>query len=176
MNKKLRLLVADKCNRNCPKCCNKLYDLDKLPIVTNYDQYDEIIFTGGEPMLNPDFLMGVIDGARTIRPGATLYLQTAKVDEYYKAAQVLDRLNGMTVTLHESADINHLVMFNKFIPDSFRRDKSLRVSVSSKMIKESWWDYKKLNHLQGWEIKFFEFEDECPVPEGEDFKRIKCLM
>jgi molybdenum cofactor biosynthesis enzyme MoaA len=43
--KKLRLLVTSECNRSCSGCCNKEWDLDKLPVCESYKDYDEIYLT-----------------------------------------------------------------------------------------------------------------------------------
>lgn len=50
MNKKLRLLVTDKCPNKCPLCCNNQFDLEKIPVVERWD-YDEISITGVEPLM-----------------------------------------------------------------------------------------------------------------------------
>ena len=48
-NKKLRLLVTEKCHNKCPMCCNNQFDIEKIPVVDRFD-YDEISITGGEPL------------------------------------------------------------------------------------------------------------------------------
>lgn len=48
-NKKLRLLVTEKCHNKCPMCCNNKFDIEKIPVVDRFD-YDEISITGGEPL------------------------------------------------------------------------------------------------------------------------------
>ena len=48
---KLRLLLLDDCNRNCPGCCNRDWDLQALPLCQDYTPYRLIMLTGGEPML-----------------------------------------------------------------------------------------------------------------------------
>ena len=40
--KKLRLLVTKNCDRSCPGCCNKDWNLDKLPNATHLN-YDEMV-------------------------------------------------------------------------------------------------------------------------------------
>lgn len=81
-NKKLRLLVTKECHNNCPKCCNKLYDLDSIPIIDRFD-YDEVCITGGEPMLD---LPKVVKIAEMFKTAATVlgkevkvYLYTARI-------------------------------------------------------------------------------------------------
>lgn len=31
------LYITHKCGHNCPLCCNRLYDIDKLPVITVED-------------------------------------------------------------------------------------------------------------------------------------------
>ncbi len=63
MNKKLRLLVTTRCPNKCPMCCNNLWDFDKLPIVDRWN-YEEIMITGGEPLLFGDELPILISSIR----------------------------------------------------------------------------------------------------------------
>lgn len=51
--KVLHLLTTSLCNRDCPFCCNKQYDLNSIPYVSDEDikQCDTICITGGEPIL-----------------------------------------------------------------------------------------------------------------------------
>lgn len=62
--KKLRLLLFKECHRGCEGCCNKDWDLKSLLKADNFLPYDEILLTGGEPMLDP---LLVIDAAERIR-------------------------------------------------------------------------------------------------------------
>ena len=50
MNKKLRLPVTTSCPDKCPMCCNNSWDFSKLPVVDRWN-YDEIMITGGKPLL-----------------------------------------------------------------------------------------------------------------------------
>ena len=45
---KLRLLVTEKCDRNCGGCCNKSFDLKNLPIFNIGDSHNfkSIMITG----------------------------------------------------------------------------------------------------------------------------------
>lgn len=78
-NKKLRLLLFEKCNRNCKGCCNKQWDLSKLPIENDFTGYKLIILTGGEPLLEPDLVKNVIRMIRN-KTDAKIILYTAKIN------------------------------------------------------------------------------------------------
>ena len=111
MKNKLRLLVTRKCNRSCEGCCNKYWDLSALPVATNYVGYDEILLTGGEPMLDPLKLLGIIGKIKEENKTAKIYLYTAKVDDLESSFYVLSNIDGICVTLHEQKDVS---LFYKF--------------------------------------------------------------
>ena len=79
--KKLRLLVTDKCNRNCEMCCNKNYNLEALPRFNPIDigEYDEIILTGGEPLLLKENLLKYIEILKNINCNIPIYLYTTTI-------------------------------------------------------------------------------------------------
>lgn len=45
------LYIKKECDHRCPLCCNRLYDMDKLPVITVEDlkQAHTVCLTGGEP-------------------------------------------------------------------------------------------------------------------------------
>jgi organic radical activating enzyme len=134
----LRLLVTKECNRNCKGCCNKDWDLDNLPIVNHYN-YEEIILTGGEPLL---YLDEVTDLIREIRKKskAKIYLYTAFVEnEYDSIFNILNCVDGITLTLHTQKDI---LPFEKL-------DKKMQ------QILEPWTKSLRLNVFKGIEVYTF---------------------
>lgn len=56
-NKVLHIMVTRKCNKSCPLCCNKFYDIDNLPVVTDYmlKTADILCITGGEPDISMEY-------------------------------------------------------------------------------------------------------------------------
>lgn len=54
----LHLMVNKDCTNDCPLCCNKQYDIGKIPIVTveELKQTETICITGGEPFLSPNLM------------------------------------------------------------------------------------------------------------------------
>lgn len=166
---KLRLLLFEECNRNCEGCCNKDWNLKNLPGVGLFTGYKEIILTGGEPMLRPQLIKSMV---RLIRfdTNAPIYVYTAKVDDLHDALSVLNKLDGMTVTLHEQSDVKPFLLFNDAVLDLNNQygefwNKSLRLNVF-KGIKFgadlSLWDVKK-------EVEWIK---NCPLPEDEVFMRL----
>ena len=62
----LHLMVNNKCDNDCPLCCNKQYDIKDVPVVTEEDllSIDEICFTGGQPLRNFDAFLSLFNGIR----------------------------------------------------------------------------------------------------------------
>jgi hypothetical protein len=52
----LHVYMLKECTHKCPHCCNNLYDIDKLPVLSGglIDKADTICLTGGEPFLLSD--------------------------------------------------------------------------------------------------------------------------
>lgn len=162
--KKLRLLVTDKCNRACPGCCNKGYDLAALPVLDTYLGWDEVNITGGEPMLDPDATMGVI----SLFPWTRVFVYTAKVDDLQATLDVLELADGMTLTLHTQEDVAPFLVLNKALDTELCDEQlSLRLNVFEgvKIPEEVNIDKWKVKAHMAW-IK------DCPLPKDEVFMRL----
>jgi len=162
---KLRLLLFEECNRNCLGCCNKDWNLDSLEKETAYEKYDEILLTGGEPLLKSTFVINTIYKIRKTS-NAPIFVYTAKVDNLTDIFSVLDVSDGLTVTLHEQSDVYPFNTFNNALLIKNINGKSLRCNIF-KDIKINLSDYPL------WVIKNnIEWIKNCPLPENEVFKRI----
>jgi hypothetical protein len=162
--KKLRLLLTEKCNRKCRGCCNKDYDLKALPTCNIFSEYEEILLTGGEPMLYPSLICLTINRIRR-QTKAPIYLYTASLIEPHILMSFLDVIDGITLTLHTPKDVEPFRLFNKMILAG-ALNKSLRLNVfrgiSLRDINLSKWKVKK---DMVW-IK------NCPIPKDEVFMRV----
>lgn len=176
MNKKLRLLVTTKCPNKCPMCCNNSWDFDKLPVVDRWD-YDEIMITGGEPLLYAnsviDLTKYIIAGSRFVGyPKPKIYIYTSYVS-FLEITATLQLADGMVLTLHKEEDVESFKLINNlFLKHKvYSSNKSLRLNLFP--------DMKALlpNNidLSLWKVKDMEWIKDCPVPEGEDFRRIANL-
>lgn len=165
--KKLRLLFTEKCNRACEGCCNKQWDLKKLPVCDTYKGYDEIYITGGEPMLYVSGLRILINTIRLANPTAKLYLYTAKIDDWVNFKFVLTVVDGVTVTIHTQEDFKIFERIDRLIPDNLMESKSMRLNIFEgifvQYIFRHSWDVKE-------NIKWI---NPCPLPKDEVFMRVK---
>jgi organic radical activating enzyme len=172
MKKSLRLLLFEECNRDCPGCCNKDWDLNSLESETSYEDYDEIILTGGEPMLRPGFVIDVVEELRR-KTDAKIYMYTAKVDRLISILAVLKILDGITVTLHTKKDINSFKRFNECL--DYHREKGFDDYINKSF---------RLNVFKGidisdidtsaWKVKSgIKWIKNCPLPANEVFKKYR---
>lgn len=176
MNKKLRLLVTTRCPNKCPMCCNNQFDFSKLPVVDRWN-YDEIMITGGEPLLfvNPliETLLSLESVFDMMGTEPKIYIYTA--DCTRNVAKVLPYVDGIVLTPHKELDIHHFITLNHYLrahkDDYDVKDASLRLKLFSDM-KEL---LPKDTDLSLWEVRDVEWIENCPVPEGEDFRRIANL-
>lgn len=170
--KKLRLMITDRCERSCEGCCNKQFNYEDIPYVKSFEGYDEIMITGGEPMLEPALLRVVISMVREHAPKAKLYLYTADVRATTRAwLKILD-CDGVCITLHEQSDVPHFLALADLLNKGVHKTRSLRCNVFKgvKIITEA-------PMLAQWKFKTdMEWIPNCPLPEGEELKRLPELI
>ena len=183
MTKKLRLLVTTDCPNKCPMCCNNSWDFDKLPIVDKFD-YDEIMITGGEPML---FLYKIYRLAEAIKVSSReLYGKVPKIYIYtsrlsmFSIAEICSKVDGFVFIPHSAKDVEDLIQLSKELKTLNRyigvvRNRMLSLSLRLNILPEIEAMIPKDLDLSMWKIKHLKWIKDCPVPEGEDFRRIKNL-
>lgn len=163
----LRLLLNADCNRSCVGCCNKQWNLTKLPVAgeKHFKYFDMILLTGGEPMLYPEYVRHMALKIR-LTSNAKIILYTAKLDFSVQTALTLLFVDGITLTLHTQKDAE---LFKDIQQDSILRDilsgRSNRLNV-----------FKNVNinniNTDGWVVKKdIEWIENCPLPENEVFMR-----
>lgn len=174
-NRKLRLLVTTECPNKCPMCCNNSWDFSKLPVVKHFD-YDEIMITGGEPLLFEGKLSNLIISIKGIHPILYPGEQAPKIYVYTSRCSMYGLFNiwladGFVLTPHNKQDVEFFIQFNDFLLNSKikeDRQKSYRLNLF-KDIKEM---LPEDINLSLWKVKDMEWIKDCPVPEGEDFRRL----
>ena len=171
---KLRLLLTERCNRNCPGCCNKDYDLNKLPIELDFrtleeKEYELIMITGGEPLVVPDALYKAVGQIRK-RTTSPIIVYTAKVDDIRITNWILDIVDGLTVTLHNQDDVMSFLKFAVFM-NHYKQPKSLRLNVFEG-VELPPFKYEKM-----WQVKRdLVWKEHCPIPDDEVFHQYSSIM
>lgn len=167
--KKLRLLITEDCNRTCAGCCNKDWDLNALPVCTDYTGYDEILLTGGEPLLNVSVVLKLVEYIRKNNPRAKIVLYTAFAQ---RVLHVLPWIDGVTITLHDNTDVpafQHAAsvlreMHLDHVP--YVKSASLRLNVFKGV---------SIGYVSSmWKVKpGMEWAKDSPLPTNEVFMRVQ---
>ena len=157
MMKSLRLLITKQCNRSCEGCCNKDWDLDALPQIDDFEGYDEIMITGGEPMLEPVITMGFICQLKREGITAPIYLYSATC----KSMLMTHIVDGITLTLHDQDEADEWNQYSHIWKDTASK-KSMRLNIFKGV---------KVDSVPfGWKIKNeMEWIKNCPLPKNEVF-------
>lgn len=167
--RKLRLIMTTDCDRACLGCCNQQWDMKKLPRVGKFHDYDRVMITGGEPMLYEHATTRLAQKIKHDNPDAEVIVYTAKTDKPEDLIRLLYTVDGLTVTLHETEDVepfnNFARMLSRFGP---MRPLSLRLNIFAEV------DETDLRAPMRWQIKNgIEWIEDCPLPEGETLAMLK---
>ena len=160
---KLRLLLTKVCNRRCRGCCNKDWNLDALPVCTNYSAFNEFLLTGGEPLLYPQLVKKVVADIRR-QSSFPIYMYTAMSSNRNLFFDILNVLDGITLTLHGRKDLEPFKRINEGIRSWL--GKKLRLNVF-KGIPLTGLD------LSCWKVKpNMYWVKNAPLPDDEVFMRL----
>lgn len=161
---KLRLLLLAECNRACKGCCNKNWDLSALPVCTSFSGYEQVILTGGEPLLEPDLVREAVAEIRR-QTRAPIYLYTAWRNDPWLLHNILTLVDGVTLTLHTRKDVEPFKAFNKILRVMGCSGKSLRLNVFHGVSLGD-------EDVSAWEVKRdIRWIKDCPLPTDEVFMR-----
>lgn len=175
MNKKLRLLVTANCHNRCPLCCNKQFNFEDIPVVDRWD-YEEIMITGGEPLLYPERLERLCESIRDVTEqmgiASKIYIYTARAEWYEIERAIKYYADGIVVAPHSTDDVKIFRQTNKNLL-KYRYGKYLECSLRLKVFPEV--RDALPENLKCWKVSESEWIENCPLPEGEDFRRVSRL-
>lgn len=174
MKKKARVIMTLDCNRGCPGCGNTLPTSDvpiKIASIDDVLEYDEIILTGGEPMLHFDELFRVAErikmsGVRETPP--VVYLYTALLGQGLQTLWSRRLIDGIHFTLHDGCsdkdirDLKQLSWLLQYVPLGF----SSRLAIDSRVYDK--YDLSNID-FRNWDvIRRLQWLTECPIPKDEE--------
>lgn len=164
--KALRLILFKICPKSCEGCCNKDWDLDNLPVVQSFSGYDEVLLTGGEPMLDPDLVRKVIHQIRQENVTCKIYMYTA-LPQHPNTIGVLRELDGITITIREQRNVKDFYSFMYRVSDVLLVEKSIRVNIFKGIVVSD-------SMLSRVNVKSdLEWIKNCPLPVNEVLMRLK---
>lgn len=182
-DRKLRLLVTTDCPNNCPLCCNNSWDFDKLPVVKDFD-YDEVMITGGEPLLYTNRVVELAKAIKTLNPilypredAPKIYVYTS-IPSIYRLRSLMEVVDGVVLTPHSKEDVDKFIKLNTILLDYTVfaiKVKDGKLSLRLNLFKNIKDMLPEDIDLSMWKVKNMEWIKDCPVPKGEDFRRLPKL-
>lgn len=142
-----RIIITFSCGRKCMGCCNTYSWIMKHAIKINdlsiLSKYDIVLITGGEPLLDPDWTLQVIEKIRKDYPKIKIFLYTALYTERMK--DVIAAVDGAQYSLHEGATINDIqglqafqALISQEVSKSFRLYIDPRITHSINIQPNVW--------------------------------------
>lgn len=121
----VHILITSLCNRDCTYCCNKQYDMDSIPYVTDEElsNTDTVCLTGGEPFAysNPNNIARWLKSHYPNIRNVYAYTNSLELCEYIDDNGKFDWLDGLSVSIK---DKNDLKLFELYV-DSMSKEENL---------------------------------------------------
>lgn len=112
----IHILVTNLCNRNCEFCCNKQYDMNTIPYVTDEElrNAEVLCLTGGEPFkyTEPNAIASYYKRNYSNIKKVYVYTNALEFAEYLLDGGALYFIDRVNVSIKVLADA---IMFEKFI-------------------------------------------------------------
>ena len=179
----MHLMVLSKCNYNCELCCNKLYDIDKIPAATvdELKTIHTLCITGGEPFMASinldDFARSVKDGFPNVK---NIFVYTSGVMLLYNLPQIFSYINGLSICPKSMKDWLAL----EKIANSTSRDylnnisklSSNRLYVFKEQVALFEGRFKHIAEMLNLNVLYRTWNKEFKTPDNEIFRRLPILL
>jgi hypothetical protein len=162
--KSLRLILWDDCNRECARCPNHGTEDAEILDLGDLGGYDEILLTGGEPMLYPRQLRLAVYQLREYNPDAKIYVYTAMPYPLPWFIDVMGAVDGVTLTVYNTADFENAKLATAAMMDHQVAGKSNRLNMFRSFELPSWMS-------KWWNVNEKVFIEDCPLPAHETLRR-----
>ena len=179
----MHLMILSKCNYNCELCCNKLYDIDKIPVATveELKTIHTLCITGGEPFMASinldDFARSVKDGFPNVK---NIFVYTSGVMLLYNLPQIFSYIDGLSICPKSMKDWLAL----EKIANSTSRDylnnisklSSNRLYVFKEQVALFEGRFKHIAELLNLNVLYRTWDKEFKTPDNEIFRRLPILL
>ena len=132
--KVIHLMTTTLCLRDCPYCCNKQYDIDQIPTVTDEElrECEVVCLTGGEPVVFSN-VEAIAELLKRINRHLKVYLYANAVElaNYFLKREdaYFSYIDGYTVSIKNEQDFYAFEGMVKFNLENFGDGRSNRLYV-----------------------------------------------
>lgn len=129
--KVIHLLITPLCVRDCKHCCNKQYNINEIPYITDAElkQCEVLCLTGGEPFLfsNPVSIAIYYKTRYKNIKNVYVYTNSTELEMFLSKNKYLDCIDGLNVSIKNGTD---KVMFERIVSrDAVKKLTSNRLYV-----------------------------------------------
>lgn len=114
----IHIMVTSLCGRNCKHCCNKQYDLNDIPYVTNEElkEAETLCLTGGEPFAftNPCEIAAYYKHKYKNIKNIYVYTNAVELAHYLTFRTTIHNIDGVSISIKTEDD---RYAFHHFIKD-----------------------------------------------------------
>lgn len=185
MEQVLHLFITNKCRHNCPLCCNKLYKIDEIPVVTVelLKSVETVCLTGGEPFsINPTILADFINKLRrSYRNIKNLYIYGSGREVQMNLIEVKRLLtddmliNGINLAPKDFEDWMRVSLLLRGLPSFFSVERSCRLYVFKGMENVANMVMSDINNVHI-DVINRQWIKEFKTPDNEHFARLPILF
>lgn len=179
----MHLMVLSRCNYNCELCCNKLYDIDKIPVATveELKTIHTLCITGGEPFIASinlnDFARSVKDGFPNVK---NIFVYTSGVMLLYNLPQVFSYIDGLSICPKSMKDWLALEKIaystSHYYLNNIPKLSSNRLYVFKEQIALFEGRFKHIAELLNLNVLYRTWDKEFKTPDNEIFRRLPILL
>ena len=136
----------------------------EIDSVARLKDYSEVVITGGEPLLDVERTLEVINNIKAQNSNVKVYLHTAYYPGWQKLGQVLRVVDGLSYTLHEGASEEDIFNFTEV------QDMILDYPMKSfrLMVFQNNFEVIPVIPVAWNRIKIENPMNNCPLPANED--------
>lgn len=179
----MHLMVLNRCNYNCELCCNKLYDIDKIPVATveELKTIHTLCITGGEPFIASinlnDFARSVKDGFPNVK---NIFVYTSGVMLLYNLPQVFSYIDGLSICPKSMKDWLALEKIanstSHYYLNNISKLASNRLYVFKEQVALFEGRFKHIAELLNLNVLYRTWDKEFKTPDNEIFRRLPILL
>ena len=183
MEQILHLFITNKCRHDCEFCCNKLYDIEKIPVVTVelLKSVQTVCLTGGEPFgINTDELCAFILRLRKQYPNIdNLYIYTSGCEASFRIKHIyymVERkaINGINIAPKDHRDWAGFARIIDYTPSVFVENSSNRLYVFKEQ-QEYFNSNYNLSNINI-DVIYRQWDKTFNTPSNEHFARLPILF
>lgn len=162
--KVIHLMVTSLCNRNCKHCCNKQYDLNSIPYVTDEElkKAETLCLTGGEPFAFTDpceIARYYKNNYKNIK-NIYVYANAIELTEYL-LNNTIKNIDGISISIKTKADVTAFLLIKD--RKDIHRLKNNRIYVFDNLYTEE---------IQGFEVIHREWQLDFKPANDSIFRRV----